>query len=243
MFALLAAIAIAVTPTGILKGPRRPGENIEQIVIQGVARICSGLLDAETTVGGVEWDRANQRLTLRDVRIANPEGFSAGDAIAIETAEVEADLRSLLSDSPEVRLIHVGGATINAETSLRGNNLKKLMDNAKSAVPGGMRKQRLMPQRDKRWRIDQVKVDQSAVNVSMPLLGGKPKRYTLDKYETSFVGPNGAGMSAQEILVKTLRSLLDRVPASDTPENQPEPEQQSPAGALLDILLQPQSPR
>lgn len=228
-FAIVAALS-----SGILQRQEAPGENIERIVTEGVERIVSSIMGAPATVGGIRWDRERQRLTLNDVALANPQGFSEGQAVALGTVELEADIRSLMSEQPEVRLISVKGAKVNAETSLHGNNLKKLMDNAKNAVPKGIRPRGGLPRGEKRWRIERVAIDESAVTLNTPLLGGPGKERKIDGLEMRFTGPNDEGMTTQEIMVQVMQKLIDETGLlGGTSE---EGGAESPVNALIDLL-------
>ena len=76
-------VIVAALSGGILPRQDAPGENIERAVTEGVERIVSSVMGAPATVGGINWDREKQRLTLEDLTIANPSGFSEGNAIAL----------------------------------------------------------------------------------------------------------------------------------------------------------------
>ncbi|MBX7256890.1 MAG: hypothetical protein K1Y02_11060 [Candidatus Hydrogenedentes bacterium] len=231
---LCSFVVVAVLSGGILQRQEAPGENIERIVTEGVERIVSSVMGAPATVGGIRWDREKQRLTLKDVTLANPSGFSEGDAIALGTVELEADIRSLMSEQPDVRLISVEGAHINAETSLQGNNLKKLMDNAKQAMPKGMRPRGGLQRGEKRWRIERVAINDSSLTMNSPLLGGSGKEKKIDGMEMSFTGPNNEGMTSQEIMVQIMQKLIDE--SGLLGGSGEDGAAESPVNALIDLL-------
>ncbi|MFA6241415.1 MAG: hypothetical protein WC655_10820 [Candidatus Hydrogenedentales bacterium] len=227
-------VIVAALSGGILQRQDAPGENIERVVTEGVERIVSSVMGAPATVGGIKWDWEKQRLTLEDLTIANPSGFSEGNAIALGNVQLEADIRSLMSEQPQVRLVSVEGAHINAETSLQGNNLKKLMDNAKGFMPKGIRPRGGLQRGEKRWRIDSVVINESSVAMNSPLLGSSAKEKKLDGLEMSFTGPNNEGMTSQEIMVQIMQKLIDETGLlGGTGENGAA---ESPINALIDLL-------
>ncbi|MCC6697733.1 MAG: hypothetical protein IT365_19050 [Candidatus Hydrogenedentes bacterium] len=194
--------------------PRAGGEppDLQGLVKTGVERVVSFVLEAPTTVGGFAWDPEKKRLDLKDVRIGNPESFGTGEAIAVKNVSLESDLKSLLSEQPQIRLIEVGGVTVNVETVLgKGNNLKKLLDNTKRIQPRGGTKLKMPAQRSgeqKRWIIDKAVLDKSTINMSMPLLESQNKAHEFGPIEMSFKGADGGGMTANEILGQVMERLL-----------------------------------
>ena len=207
-------VCAAVAGPFLIPPDRAGGQppDLKNIVKTGVERVVSLVLDAPTTVGGFAWDPEKKRLDLTDVRIGNPESFGTGEAIAVKNVSLESDLKSLLSEQPQIRLVEVGGVTINVETVLgKGNNLKKLLDNTKRIQPRGGAKLKMPAQRggeQKRWIIDKAVLDKSTINMSMPLLESQNKAHEFGPIEMSFKGTDGAGMTANEILGQIMERLL-----------------------------------
>lgn len=220
-----------------LDTPSEPPRGLQEFVTTGVERVVSRVLGAPTKVGAFQWDPEKQRLDLMDVHVGNPEGFQEGDAIVIKKLSVESDPRSLMSDQPEIRVVDVGSVTVNALTALgKGNNLKKLMDNAKKVQPkvgGRLREQLQAEAMQKRWKIDQAVLEKSTVNISTPLLSAEPQSHEFGPVEMSFKGENGAGMTANEILGQVMERLLKEINLGGGAE--------SPLGGILDQILTPGS--
>lgn len=217
-----------------LAPPEERPQGMQDLVKTGVERVISRVLDAPTKVGDFKWDPEKQRLDLMDVRIGNPEGFSEDDAISVKKVSLESDLKSLMSDQPEVRLIDVGSITVNVETALgKGNNLKTLMDNAKRIQPrGGGIGQRGGSRgsgEQKRWKIEKALLDTSTVNISTALLSAQKQSHEFGPFEMSFVGEDGSGLPANQILAKVMERLLQETNLGGVTE--------SPIGGLLGDIL------
>lgn len=227
-----------VVMAGPLLRPLAPPEdrpqNLQEIVKVGVERVVSRVLDAPTKVGDFKWDAEKQRLDLMDLRIGNPEGFSDDDAIFVKKVSLESDLKTLMSDQPEVRLVDVGSIVVNVETALgKGNNLKTLMDNAKKIQSrtggigqrGGMRG----GGEQKRWKIDKATLDTSTVNISTALLSAQKQSHEFGPFEMSFVGEGGQGLPANQILARVMEKLLQETNLGGVSE--------SPVGGLIGDIL------
>ena len=230
-------VALVVLAGPLLRPPAPPEnrpQDLRDIVKIGVERVVTRVLDAPTRVGDFKWDPEKQRLDLMDVRIGNPEGFSDDDAIILKKVSLESDLKSLLSDQPDIRLIDVGSITVNAETSLgKGNNLKTLMDNAKRIQPrGGGKGLRGATRGDgdqKRWKIENAKLDTSTVNISTALLSAQKQSHEFGPFEMSFVGEDGSGLPANQILSRVMERLLQETNLGGVSE--------SPIGGILGGIL------
>ncbi|HIJ74071.1 MAG TPA: hypothetical protein HPP83_08210 [Candidatus Hydrogenedentes bacterium] len=190
---------------------------------RAVERVLSFVLEAETRVGSVHFDREGKGLELKDVRIANPKGFKEGDAIAAKKVRVEADPKSLFSREPLVHLVEVEGPTVNAETTLgRGSNLKRLMKSADRFSDKKLLK--MLPQKE--WRIEKGVLRESTVNLSSDFPKQSTTR-TLDDIEMTFPGRDGKGIRADEAMVKFLGRLARELELVD---------EDDPIETLIDLL-------
>jgi hypothetical protein len=83
MIPLLLTLLIAAAQGDSAKPEKaRP---LEAIAKAGIGSVLTQVLDTPCSVGGVKLDLRRQFLELRDLRIANPKGFSSGDAIQVKT--------------------------------------------------------------------------------------------------------------------------------------------------------------
>jgi len=186
----------------------RRSTGLEEVARAGVSRVLSYVLDTPTSVGGVKLDRHAQTLELTELRVANPDGFDAASAIWVKKVLVEADLRSLFSRIPVIKLVRAEGARLNIETNLdHGSNMKKLMDNAGRFTSPGILKD--LPK--KQWRIDKGVLDDCVVEISTRLLTKETETKTFDHIELNLAGEDGQRLMANEALVKGLDSVLDKM--------------------------------
>lgn len=183
---------------------------LERIARAGINQVLSFVLDTPASVERIRLDKEQQFLELSNLRIANPKGFQDGHAISVETARLEADIKSLFSDAPLVKLAKVAGVSVNAEMDLkRGLNLKKLLDSTKR-LQGPTLPKVSKGSTEKRWRIEKASLENGVVNVNSPLLFQGPKQKKIDKFEMSLMGPDGKGVTANEAMSQILQTLIDK---------------------------------
>ncbi len=205
-FVLALMLALSQNPEGVesAKLPTR-AENVAKVAIE---RVMSLILEVPVVVGGVSLDRENELMVLSDFRVANPDGFHADYAFQAETVQIEADLESLFTRTPQVKVIHVTGAHINAETHLRkGSNLLRLRNNASKFQTGPLR-----ARMEKEWRIGQGVLESAKVNMRTELLESRGEEKELERIEMTF-GPEGvpAQTAVQQFIVRIIEEL-DLIP-------------------------------
>ncbi|MDX9973693.1 MAG: hypothetical protein RBU21_11975, partial [FCB group bacterium] len=164
----LTMVFIALSSMGQAEEPAQKltAEDLEPIAKLGIQRVLSRVLEVPVTVGTLEFLPDEERMVLSDVKIANPEGYEAPNAITADKVELAANIRSLFSPSPEIKLIQVAGAKVNAETRLpQGSNITKLLNSAKSARKGPMQ-----ARAPKQWRIEKGVLQGAEVNMGTQLL-------------------------------------------------------------------------
>lgn len=70
--------------------------------------------------------------TLQGLYIGNPEGYKNEHIFSLNQIDVEMEAQSLLSDKIIVNKIHIRSPEMNYEKTLRGSNIKSLLDNVES---------------------------------------------------------------------------------------------------------------
>lgn len=186
----------------------RRGERIEALAKLGLERVLSRVLEAPVQVGEVKRAAGGEGLELRQVSIGNPKGYSEGTALSADSVLVEADLQSLLSREPEIRLVSASGVQVNAESKLPfGSNLTTLLKNARDAKPEGPLRDRMQ----KRWRIHKAVLQQANVKMDSPLAAKSAQERTLSDIEMSFGGEDGRGIPAQQAVAQFMARLVQEL--------------------------------
>ncbi|MEQ9460850.1 MAG: hypothetical protein RIG82_07855 [Phycisphaeraceae bacterium] len=79
-------------------------------------------LGVETTIDDADLEIFNGRLTLTNLKVANPEGFSDKPFMLLKNAQVQVLVGSLMSDLVEVPLVTIDGFDVSLEVRENKNN-------------------------------------------------------------------------------------------------------------------------
>jgi len=217
---------VALTAAGTETVEADKEKPLEKVARFAIGQVVSFVLDSPTTVERVRLNSEEQLLELNNLKIANPKGFDGDTAIFVENVRVQADPKLLFSDEPVVRVVGVTGASVNSEANLgRGFNLKKLLDNAMRFGEPKLLKR--LPK--KKWRIEKAVVETCEVNMITKLLEKQTTTKRLERFEMDFLGEDGKGMTADQAIVKVLKTLMEKADVPGAKEILP-------GVSLLDVL-------
>lgn len=195
--------------------PQEAPDRLEAIAKIGIERVLSRILNAPVEVGAVSIVPKEEFMLLRAVKVGNPPGFDGDTALAADEVRVEADIRSLFSRKPTIRLIEVKEASVNAETKLpAGSNIMKLMNNAKQ-----FKSNPLAERAQKEWLIEKAVLEGANVVSNAKLLHERRDERKLGTIEMAFKGPDGGGLPAEEAVAQFLSKLINElnIVPDDTP--------------------------
>ncbi len=104
--------------------------NLGRLIKQGVEYYGSQATGTAVTIGAVEVSIFSGKGGLRDLAIANPEGFDSGAAFRIAAGDIAIDMATLTGDIVVVESLTVNAAhlTVEFQTPTR-SNLGVIMDN------------------------------------------------------------------------------------------------------------------
>ena len=215
---IAAPVATDAVQIGVEKGRQ------EDIAKRAIERVLSFVLETQTKVGAVRFDRENQLMELRDVRVANPRGFKEENAVTADMVRVKAELKGLFSKDPVIHLIEVKGPNVNSESALgKGSNLQRLMKSARRFSDSKLLTK--LPQ--KQWRIEKGVLQGAVVNQSTDFPKRQTSTKTLEDIEMTFPGADGKGMRADEAVVQFLARLMRELKVVD---------EETPVETLIDLL-------
>lgn len=113
-------------------------DRIGVLTAPAAERYFSNLLKTDVSVEGLRVLPFKGALEFQGIAVTNPEGFKDAPAIECERMWVNADVRTLFSESPVIREIGFQGTKINLrhETG-QGSNIGRLVDKVSGAESGG----------------------------------------------------------------------------------------------------------
>jgi hypothetical protein len=185
---VLAALVVAGT-TALLGSAVRAG-------IEAAGPV---LLKAPVAVQDVDISLLGGSLVLRGLEVGNPEGFPSGQALLASRIEVEARLRSLLSDEIVLHRVEVQRPEISVQHADGRTNLAGVLDAVRGAGQGG-----------KRMRIGVLSIRDPSVALSgLPL--DQEIRLRLPDIELEDLSPGGEGRESRELLADVLTAVQEHI--------------------------------
>ena len=163
-------------------------------------------------VASVTLSPLNGNGSIRGLTIANPEGYSEGNALALGAIELELDVASSFTDVIEIDLLRIAQPEINYERKLRSDNLRALLAN----LPSDDAAQREPESGDagKQVIIRRLEILGPQLTV-VTALGSAPM--TLPDIILSDIGGANAGASVAAATEAVLRELLASIGAANLP--------------------------
>jgi uncharacterized protein involved in outer membrane biogenesis len=188
------------------------------LVFQGGSAIknaAAGMLSraygAEAQIESVDLDPLNGEIAIRGLSIANPPGFSTGDAVRLERVDLRADVKSLLTKNPVFEEIVLRDALLNVRYEAgAGVNLQKLLRNARERAEGGGGEGAGQTQGGS-YLVRELRSEGARVQVSANLLPGSQAEFEVKPFAFSNVSsenPLGASELAAKVLGGYIQEML-----------------------------------
>lgn len=98
------------------------GSNLDSIVKSAIEKYGSQALGVNVSVGSVELDITEGKGTIRNLTVANPQGYSRSKALSFGELTLDFDYQS-----QAVELIRAGAPEINVEMQGSSNNIEALL--------------------------------------------------------------------------------------------------------------------
>jgi hypothetical protein len=140
----------------------------------GIETAATKALNVGVSVDGVKLSIMAGKLALGNLVINNPPGYQHPKLLELKQAHVEVDIRSLLSDTVEIREIKLDGAEVTLEQ--RGITSNNLQDVIKS-IPSSP-KSETQPS-GKKLHIDNLELSNITVKAKLLPIPGKADTVTL----------------------------------------------------------------
>lgn len=192
--------------------------SLDHIAKVGLEKGATAALGTETTVGSVDLGVLSGSLRLRDLAVANPEGFPEGCLLKLADADVGLEIGSLLSDTIHVRRIVIEAPLVSVVGKGLETNLGAVLANAEtegSAEPDGE-----PGAASKRFRVDLIRITDAQFEYEFP--GVQPGKVTLPTIEIRDIGnEQGGTVMLADIFVQILRSMASeatRISGVDLPD-------------------------
>ncbi|UCF42452.1 MAG: AsmA family protein [Planctomycetota bacterium] len=143
----------------------------------GVETAGTKALSVPVALGDVDLSIFGGRLGLQNLVIDNPPGYQHDKLLKLKDGRVAVDIRSLLTDTVNVKEIKLDGINLVLEQKdITQNNLHDII----KAIPKGEPKAEEPAEKPgKKLRIDNLEITNVTVEAKLPPIPGKPDTVTL----------------------------------------------------------------
>lgn len=177
------------------------------IVKAGINTVGPRVAKVPVSVEKVRISVLGGSFAMEGFQVGNPAGFETPHSFTAGKIEVNAKLRSLLSDEMVIPLIEVDQPAVTLEFAGRKTNMGEIMKGLGTPAPQP-EPQKQKPQ--KRMRIGLIKVLGARLSVAgLPGVGGAS--LTVPDIQISDIGTGGQGATPQEVASRTLSAIYEAV--------------------------------
>jgi uncharacterized protein involved in outer membrane biogenesis len=203
--AILAAVALAaVVAIAVFVGLGR----IDTIVKREIEVRGSAITETAVQVGSIDVSLRNGSVTLRDLTVANPPGFTAPYAFELGEITVHIAVGSVASDPLVIKEIRIAAPRVTCELNASGTSnveiLRRAVEDAErrephDAPPAPEDTRARAPKRQRRLIIEVLALRDGEVYVDARAVGGPEEREKLPGFELTDIGTKQGGATPPEI--------------------------------------------
>lgn len=182
--------------------------SLDAIVERAIEREGTRAVGTAVRVGSVDIGLSEGTGTIRDLRVANPEGFGGGDVFRLEEIELDLDTRSLTARPFRLSRIRVEETTVRLAVDEKGRtNLDRIVRRTREAPA-----EEPAQGEPTRLAIDRLSFTGGAVWLQRPG-ADEPERLGLPGFDRTGIG-GAEGATGGEIARVVVEALARQVAAS-----------------------------
>lgn len=177
--------------------------NLGSIVARAIERHGSAVTGTPVAVSGVDLSLREGRGTIRDLRIASPDGFDTSDAVSFEDIAITLNVEESSRDLIVLDEVRIAAPAVRVEVSSSGKtNLDEIRRRVREfAAEGGLD--------DERVRIRSLVFQRGTIVVDASAVGLEPRTLNLPELRLQDVG-GGSGAGPEEIATIVLGAVVGR---------------------------------
>src|SRR5262245_60362572 len=102
---------------------------LDTAVKKGVETVGPALVKVDVKLDSASISLMSGSGKLTGFKVGNPEGYKSPNSISLGSAALELKPSSVFADKVIIKSINIQAPEVTFETDLKGNNLKKILDN------------------------------------------------------------------------------------------------------------------
>ena len=144
----------------------------DRAVRVGIETAATKTLNVGVSVSNVDLSIMGGKLALQNLLINNPPGYQHDKLLQLKNAEIEVDVKSLLSDVVNIKEIKLDGVNVVLEQrGISGNNLQDVI----TAIRNGSKEGE-----GKKLRVDNLEISNITVRMKLPSVPAQDDTITLE---------------------------------------------------------------
>ena len=215
-------VLVVVLLVGVLTLPFTIGPVVRTAAVLG-GPVALGV---PVSVGDVKLRPLLGVLTISQVKVGNPEGYSKNKAFAVEKVEIGLKTSSLFSDTIEITKIQIDAPAISYESKDGKSNFDTMLANAKKNAEEQKAKKPNERRSTRKVIIDEFSLNSGKVSVTSGLTLGKAMMIPLPSVTVRDIGKASGGASFADALTQVINGILNGLTQAIT----------GAAGAAADML-------
>ena len=185
------------------------GVHLGPIVKYGIQEIGPKVTHVAINVGAVELSLVTCSAKIKDLKVGNPQGFSAPEAFSAGTIAVRVDPFSVVSPVIKVHSVVIQSPEITYESGRGGNNLNKLMANMNASQNAPAAKESANAAANNKpaskIEVDDLLVTNAKVHLVLPGIGSKV--IALPDIHLTDLGKDTGGLTPVELGTQVLSAI------------------------------------
>jgi len=168
----------------------------------GIETAATKALNVEVSAGNVDFSIMSGKLTLQNLLISNPTGYQHDTLLKVKNADIEVEVKSLLSDVIKIKDINCDGFDIILEQrGVSGNNLQDIIKGISDTSEEG-----------KKLRVDNLVISNITVQMKLLPVTGQTETITLKLTPVRMTNlGHDNKLDTAALLTKILLAIADRV--------------------------------
>lgn len=137
----------------------------------GIETAATKALTVGVSVSNVDFSFVSGKLTLQSLLISNPPGYQSDRLLDLKNADIEVNVKSILSDVVKIKKINLDGFNVFLEQrGVSGNNLQDIIKSVSSTSK---------EDEEKKLRIDNLEISNITVQIKLLPVTGQTDTITL----------------------------------------------------------------
>ena len=183
---------------------------LDGMVKRGVEKYGPALTKVEVKLNSVHISLRSGSSKLKGLVVGNPPGYQSPAAIALGTAELSLETRSVFADKLIIHKFDMQAPEITFETDLKENNLGKILANLKESTKSDAKESPKEKEKreGKHLQVDEFLITGGKVNWALrSALGNKSGTIPLAEIRLQDLGKDPQGITSAELAEKVLERI------------------------------------